>query len=152
MARRSKNIPSIEKFSKLLRDNGLKATPQRLAVHRAMMKLEHACAEDVYEAVAREGVIRMSKSSVYNTLSQLSDNQVYSRLLSAGSKMCFDAINDKHIHLYDIRNDAFANVLDDDLMQLVQEKLKKRRFKGYKIECADINIVCRPTKTNKFKI
>jgi len=43
--------PSIEEFKSLLKGNGLKVTPQRLAVHEAMLRLGHAC------AALRDGLI-----------------------------------------------------------------------------------------------
>ena len=44
---RGNGIPDIIQFKRLLRDHGLKATPQRTAVHEAMSDLVHAGADDV---------------------------------------------------------------------------------------------------------
>ena len=41
--------PTMEEFKALLKKHSLKATPQRLAVHEAMMSLGHACADMVTE-------------------------------------------------------------------------------------------------------
>lgn len=44
---RNNKAPTIEYFRELLRKNGLKVTPQRIAVHEAMLRLGHACADMV---------------------------------------------------------------------------------------------------------
>ena len=47
--------PSIEEFKSLLKGNGLKVTPQRLAVHEAMLRLGHACADMVTAEILASG-------------------------------------------------------------------------------------------------
>ena len=43
--------PTIEGFKKVLKKHDLKATPQRIAVHEAMISLGHASADMVTEAI-----------------------------------------------------------------------------------------------------
>ena len=72
--------------------------------------------------------------------------KVYNYRLSANNKMYFDVNTFKHIHLYDQENHTFKDVLDDDLIALIQSHLGRKRFKGYKVEGIDIQIIGRPTK------
>ena len=46
--------PNLEEYKLLLKKHSLKATPQRLAVHEAMMSLGHACADMVTESIKGE--------------------------------------------------------------------------------------------------
>ena len=46
---------NIEEFKQLLKKHSLKATPQRLAVHEAMMSLGHASADMVTEVISQKG-------------------------------------------------------------------------------------------------
>jgi hypothetical protein len=46
--------PNIEEFKAILKKHSLKATPQRLAVHEAMMSLGHASADMVTELITRK--------------------------------------------------------------------------------------------------
>ena len=66
--------------------------------------------------------------------------------MSAGSKMFFDVNSYNHIHLYDIRNHEYRDILDDELMELVESRLNHRRWRGYKVDAIDIQIVCHPTR------
>lgn len=141
-------IPSMDDFRTQLRRHGLKATRQRLAVHEVMMERVHASAETVREELSRRGA-RVTTSSVYNILSQLADCRIYGRRLSAANKMFFDVISGRHLHLYDRENHVWRDLVDENLDDLVNAHLKRRKFKGYTIEDIDIQIVVRPTRKNK---
>lgn len=142
----------MDEFKTLLRRHSLKATPQRLAVHAAMMELGHASADMVCEAVAREGKVKITVASVYNILSQLALRGIYRHRLSSNSKMYFDVNTYRHIHLYDTVGNTYRDIVDDDLMDVIDAKLARRRFKGYKIEGVDIQILCRPTRKGVLKV
>ncbi len=145
------SAPDIESFKKILKDKGFKATPQRLAVHEAMLKLGHASADMVAEEMAKAGITKVTIASVYNILTMLADMKLYSRRLSSNNKMYFDVNNFKHIHLYDRTSNEYKDVLDDELLSMVESKLKGRKFRGYTVENVDIQIVCRPSGMRRKK-
>jgi len=138
---------SMDDFKVMLKKYSLKATRQRVAVHQAMLNLGHASADMVSAEIGSMGWEKITVATVYNILSQLADLGIYARRLSSNNKMYFDVNTYKHIHLYDKVNNTYKDVLDEDLLSLVQSKLSRRRFKGYKIEDVDIQIICRPSKT-----
>ena len=147
MTRKSRRKPAdIAAFSRMLGTYGLKVTPQRLAVHRAMLRFIHADADTVYAAVNEEGACRIARSTVYNILSSMADTGIYARRYSANGKVMFDINAWRHLHLYDSKNHEFVDVEADDLLEEVQAGLKGHRFRGYKIDDIDIQIICRPTK------
>ena len=149
MATRKKHpIPTLEDFRTLLKRHGLKATRQRMAVHEAMMGLEHASADMVREALAEKG-FQVTTASVYNILSQLADKHIYNRRLSTTSKMYFDIDNARHFHLYDRENHTYRNIEDEELAILVAAHLKRRKFKGFSVEDIDIQMIAHPTKKQK---
>jgi Fe2+ or Zn2+ uptake regulation protein len=138
--------PDLEEFKTILRKHSLKATPQRLAVHEAMMSLGHACADMVTQAIKEKGAAKVTVASVYNILTQMSMLGIYHYRLSSNNRMYFDVNTFKHIHLYDQENHTFRDVVDDDLVKLLESYLGRKRVKGYKIESIDIQLVARPTK------
>ena len=127
-------MPSLDEFRTRLKRHGLKATRQRLEVHEAMMVLGHASADLVTEEIARRGVVKVTVASVYNILSQLADLKIYSRRLSSNNKMYFDINN---------------FIFDDELAELVQAHLKRRKFRGFTVEDIDIQLIARPTRKSK---
>ena len=53
--RRMNTAPDMEKFRSILKTKGLKATPQRLAVHEAMLAMGHASADMVRDWILSKG-------------------------------------------------------------------------------------------------
>jgi len=151
MRRRVRRKPAdIEAFSKMLGTYGLKVTPQRLAVHRAMLKHIHADADTVLATVKEEGTCRIARSTVYNILSSLADTGIYARRYSANGKVMFDINAWRHIHLYDSQNHEFVDIEADDLLEEVELGVKGHRFRGYRIQDFDVQIICRPTKKRRI--
>ena len=138
--------PTLEEFKEILKKHSLKATPQRLAVHEAMIELGHASADMVTEKIKAKETAKVTLASVYNILTHMAMLKVYSYRLSANNKMYFDVNTFKHIHLYDHENHIFKDVVDDDLIALIESHLMRKKIKGYKIEGVDIQIVAHPTK------
>ena len=149
MKRRTGNIPDREHFCSALRDMGMRATSQRLAVHDAMLALEHASADMVSDFIRENSSVKISGASVYNILSQMADRRIYSRRMSGAGKMFFDVDPSKHMHLYDTRYNEFRNIPDKDLLELVENSVKGRKFKGYRIDGVDIQIICHSTRRKK---
>ena len=142
----SHKCPTIEDFKAILKKHSLKATPQRLAVHEAMISLGHACADMVTEAIKEKNTAKVTLASVYNILTHMAMLGVYNYRLSANNKMYFDVNTFKHIHFYDQDNHVFKDVVDDELVALIESHLSRKRVKGYKIESFDIQLVGRPTR------
>ena len=138
--------PSLEEFKAILKKHALKATPQRLAVHEAMMTLGHASADMVTDAIKEKETAKVTVASVYNILTHMAMLGIYHHRLSSNNKMYFDVNTFKHIHLYDHENHVFKDVIDDDLIALIEAHLGRKRVRGYKIEEIDIQLVARPTK------
>lgn len=144
-------IPTMDDFRTQLRRHNLKATRQRLAVHEVMMGLGHASPDMVVQELANRGS-HVTVASVYNILSQLADNRIYTRRLSAGSKMFFDVNSVRHIHLYDRENHTYRDIIDDELSMLVASHLRRRKFKGFTVEDIDIQLIAHPTRSKTKSI
>ena len=137
--------PTMEEFKNLLKKHSLKATPQRLAVHQVMMELGHASVDMVTEKIKDTGV-KVTTASVYNILSQLALIGIYDHRMSLNNKMYFDFNAYGHMHFYDMENHTFKDIIDDELYEMIQQNLMRKRFKGFKVEDIDIQIIGRPTR------
>ncbi|MBP5173088.1 MAG: transcriptional repressor [Bacteroidales bacterium] len=142
-------------FKDALKANGLKATRQRVAVHEVMMELGHASADMVRDRIQSQGTAKVTTSSVYNILSQMALLGIYSHRLSIGGKMFFDVDPTCNLHLYDPQTGQYFDVQDEELMERVESRCKRRRFKGYKVDSVDVTIIChqvQPKKETKLKL
>lgn len=140
-----KNTPNPDKFLKLLKNKGLRATPQRLAVNAAMQELGHASADMVCEKLQGDGT-KITVASVYNILTQFVELGIYSIRMSPTNKMFFDYTPGCHIHLYDTKNGIYRDIMDEEIQKIVDDYFKKHRHRGYKLDYVDIQLVCHSTK------
>ena len=150
MKTRGTGIPNLVQFRRMLGEKGLKATSQRLSVHEAMIALGHANAEDVSKYLAERGT-PVATATVYNILSALADLKIYGRCSGRSNKMYFDARAGRHLHLYDTRSEAWRDLDDEELLSWLEAHFKGRRFRGYKIEGFEVQLLCRPTRKGPVK-
>jgi len=141
--------PDINTFKKLLKNHEMKATPQRIAVHEAMMHFGHASADMISEFIKENSDTEITVASVYNTLSQMAQIGIYEYRTSSNNKMYFDINTKKHIHLYDSRNHEFKDIDDEELVSMVESHFKGRRFRGYSLDAIEIQLICHPTRSKK---
>ena len=132
---------NMEQFKAALKRYSLKATPQRLAVHEAMLNLGHASADMVTESIRKASGTNVTVASVYNILTQLSCLGIYRHRMSANNKMYFDVNTFRHIHIYDCENHSYRDLIDEELMGLIESHLGRKRFRGFRIEDIDIQLV-----------
>jgi Fe2+ or Zn2+ uptake regulation protein len=84
---------------KLLRENGVQVTAQRLAIKRAVSSHPHATADELTESV-RCAIGSISRQAVYDTLSVFVDKSLIRRIEPAGSAALYeDRVGDNHHHL-----------------------------------------------------
>lgn len=140
---------SVEELKVFLRKHSLKTTPQRIAVHEAMLALGHACADMVTEYIAEHSGAKVTVASVYNILTAMAGIGVYSHRLSANNKMYFDVNTFSHIHLYDTVNNTYRDIYDEDLLAYASARLRRRKFKGYNVDGFDIQILCHPSRKGR---
>ena len=82
-----------------LREHDLQVTAQRVAVLRAVTSRPHGTANEVAEDVRSE-IGAISRQSVYDTLTLLTEHDILRRFQPAGSAARFeDRVRDNHHHL-----------------------------------------------------
>jgi len=111
-----------------------------------MLELGHASADMVCELIREKGDCPITTASIYNTLAQLSLVGIYKHRMSPDNKMYFDVNTSKHIHLYNSFNNTFRDLDDKEILEAVEEKLKSRHYRGFKISGVDIQIICYPSR------
>lgn len=139
----------MDQFRNVLKTHSLKATPQRLAVHEAMLKLGHASADMVTDEIRKSSGTKVTVASVYNILTNMAELGIYHYRLSSNNKMYFDVNTFRHFHIYDCENHEFKDIVDNELEELIENHFSKRRFRGYSIENIDIQLIGRPTRKKK---
>jgi Fur family ferric uptake transcriptional regulator len=118
-----------------LRENGIQATAQRLAVLRAVSSQPHVTADEVAE-IAQSDIGAISRQAVYDALAVLVANGLLRRIQPEGSAARYeDRVNDNHHHL--ICRDC-ARVVDVDCAVGSAPCLEASDDQGYEIEEAEV--------------
>lgn len=99
-ARHSDDVEAwCNQFEKLCRSRGIRVTPQRLAVYRALAEdLAHPTVESVFSRLSKQ-LPGLSQATIYRTLQFLEDENLIRRVSSPGAKGRFDANVGPHQHL-----------------------------------------------------
>jgi len=87
----------------VLREQGARVTPQRVAILRAVRATgSHPDADTVYRHVSREHP-HISRDTVYRTLSMMEEKKIVGAVLSFGNAKRYDPNTARHHHLVCIR-------------------------------------------------
>jgi Fur family transcriptional regulator, peroxide stress response regulator len=87
----------------VLREQGTRVTPQRVAILRAVRATgSHPDADTVYRHVSREHP-HISRDTVYRTLSMMEEKKIIGSVLSFGNAKRYDPNTVRHHHLICIR-------------------------------------------------
>jgi len=88
---------------RILREQGARVTPQRVAILRALEATgSHPDADAVYRQVAREHPY-ISRDTVYRTLSMMEEKGIIGTVLFVGNAKRYDPNTAKHHHLICVR-------------------------------------------------
>jgi Fur family peroxide stress response transcriptional regulator len=135
-----------------LRERGLKVTPQRLAVLEAVNVLhDHPTADEVGSFI-RKMYPNIATGTVYKTLETLVDKDIIIRVKTDRGILRYDAVRDKHHHLYSAQSDRIEDYYDIKLTKLINHYFKNKKIPHFKISDIKLQIVGRFTdKTIKGK-
>jgi len=89
----------MERYAKILKDHGMKVTPQRLEILRFLETHHtHPSAEDIYHELKKRNP-SLSKTTVYNTIQALIDCGLIHSLGIGTHEARFDSVINPHHHL-----------------------------------------------------
>lgn len=130
-------------LSEKLVNKGLKVTPQRIAVLETIIKLNnHPSAENIIEQI-RKTYPNIATGTVYKVLEVLTDNGLINRVKTDRDVMRYDAVMEKHHHLYSSESDRIEDYTDRQLDNMLEEYFKKKDITGFSIEKIRLQIIGR---------
>ena len=88
-----------EAYDRLVR-KGIKPSVQRIAIMQYLLEHKtHPTVDDVYKGLCRE-MPTLSRTTVYNTLRLLSDNNAVQMITIDEHRVCYDGVVEPHTHFY----------------------------------------------------
>jgi Fur family transcriptional regulator, peroxide stress response regulator len=133
----------MKNIRQILTENGLKVTPQRVAVYEAISRLNnHPNAETIIDFI-KEKYPNIAIGTVYNTLETFTEKGIINRIKTNGDVMRYDALMHRHHHLYSTDSRRIEDFYDEELNQYLQEFMQKRNIPNFTIEDINVQIVGR---------
>ena len=134
-----------EYFREQLKAKGLKITPQRIAIYEAVVELKnHPTAENIIDYI-KTNHPNVSVGTVYKVLDSLVENQLLKKVKNEKDIMRYDAIMQKHHHLYCSETDKIEDFEDPELDKMITQYFAKKKIKGFKVKDITLQI------TGEFK-
>jgi Fur family transcriptional regulator, peroxide stress response regulator len=129
-----------ERILEALKDCGLKVTPQRIAVLDAVINLKnHPTAENIAEFI-KDNHPNIATGTVYKSLETLVQCGIINKVKTDSDVMRYDAITQKHHHLYCSESDRIEDFFDAELNDILDNYLKSKKIPNFKIEDIKLQI------------
>ena len=133
---------------KILIQNDLKVTPQRIAILEIILTLDNHPDADKITDYLKLTHPNISMGTIYKTLNTFTKKGIIKKVLTDKDSMRYDAVSDRHHHLYCSESDRIEDFYDDDLNKILDNYLKKKKIPNFKIEGIKLQIAGKFTDQN----
>jgi Fur family transcriptional regulator, peroxide stress response regulator len=134
---------NVSEIRNKLVEKGLKVTPQRIAILEAIIKLNnHPTAENIIEYI-RKNHPNIATATVYKVLDALDENEIIRKVKTDKDFMRYDAIIEKHHHLYSAESDRIEDYFDSELNVLIDDYFKKKGIPDFEIRDIRLQVIGR---------
>ena len=139
----------ITEIRNKLIEKGLKITPQRIAILEAIIKLNnHPTADNIIDYI-RNNHPNIATATVYKVLDALVANELIIKVKTEKDVMRYDAVMERHHHLYCSESDLIEDFVDTELNDMIEKYFEKKKIKGFKIEDVKLQIIGKFLKDKK---
>ncbi len=136
----------ISEIRNKLTEKKLKVTPQRVAIMEAIFELHnHPRADNIIDFI-RKTHPNIATATVYKVLDALIDNNLIIKVKTDKDIMRYDAITEKHHHLYCAESDRIEDYFDAELNELISAYFEKKGIPDFEIEDIKLQIIGNFTK------
>ena len=110
---------SVDKF---LQKHGVKPTPQRMVIAEYVVNTKsHPTADQIFQAVAEQLPVPLSRATVYNTLNTLVEAGALREVYLESGPARYDAKVDDHHHFIDLKSGQVFDIEADKVKALAPD-------------------------------
>jgi Fur family peroxide stress response transcriptional regulator len=120
-------MQQLEQIVSSLRDEGLRITPQRIAIVDYLLKTEDHPSAELIHKVVRKRYPMVSLSTVYKTLDLLKEKKLVNEIEVEGEAR-FDAHTDEHINLICMKCGKIDDIDEEYLKEIQVKAAKKSKY------------------------
>ncbi len=134
---------NMEDIRKMLIDNDLKITPQRIVVLEQVRKFrDHPTTEKIIDRVRKKNP-NISVGTVYKILDTFADHGLIAKVKTDRDIMRYEAVKEKHHHLYCTDSDRIEDYHDRELTRLIEQYFAEKSIPDFEIEDIKLQIIGR---------
>jgi len=131
---------SYSEIRDLLAEKGLRVTPQRVIVFETLAQMSNHPTADTLIKKIKESHPNIATGTVYKILDTLVQNGMVEKVTTNEDNMRYDAILEKHHHLYCVDSQRIEDYFDDDLNKFLEDYFKKKKIPGFEIQNIKLQI------------
>ena len=125
----------------VLKEFGLKVTPQRIEVFEAVTKLKnHPTTENINKYIKSKNP-NIATGTIYNNLETLVKCGVIVKVKTGNDIMRYDAVLEKHHHLYCADSNRIEDYFDPSLDEIIKNHFKNKMIPNFRIANIKLQIV-----------
>jgi len=113
-------------IGQIIREAGLKATPQRKIVYELMAKLGHSSTDEIIAGVQQKNP-EVTVSTIYRILDSFCKAGLLSKMNHPSGKCYYDVTISEHHHIF--KGDEIIDYIDSELTALIKHYLREKSFR-----------------------
>jgi Fur family peroxide stress response transcriptional regulator len=126
---------------RILAENDLKITPQRTAVLEVVLSLDnHPTVEEIAQYL-RLNYPHVPIGTVYKILERFVKLGIIEKVKTDDGVMRYDAVTENHHHLYSPDSERIEDYYDDELHNILDNYLKKKKIPNFEIRDFRLQII-----------
>ena len=134
-------MANIEDIKKILEDNHLRVTQQRIEVlYELSNTYLHPTAEDIFEKLSKR-FSSLSLATVYKTLDTFANHGIIRKIKNADQSIHYDADLSPHYHLLCSKTNKIIDFRDDEFLILVNHYFINKNITNFKVSEIQLNIL-----------
>lgn len=126
------------RFEKILKDNQLKVTPQRMAILKEIEKIGHTSIEEIYDNI-KETYPSISLATIYKNLASMQEAGIIDEVRLPNQKQHYELIKEPHVHLVCEKCGSIVDVPMNDSLKGLRESYEKST--NFKVKTASVAFV-----------
>ena len=134
---------------RILTENNLKITPQRIAVLEAIIGLNNHPSTEYLLQYLQLNFPHVAPGTVYRMLDTFVSKGIVKIIRTDDETIRYDAVLDRHHHLYCAASERIEDFYDEKLNQILDNYFKNKKIPNFKIEDFKLQLVGKFTDNNK---
>ena len=140
----------MKNLSEIIRNAGLKVTPQRITVLSTLSKMKnHPTVEQVSDAV-RKGSPNIALGTIYNILETFASKNVIGKVKTSEGVYRYDPVVSHHHHLFYTDSGHIQDYFDEELNKMMKEYFLHKKIPNFQIQNVRLNIIGKSRKNKKI--